>query len=232
VEDVRLYEAGKAYDKAFSAGHFEEPRLGMILCGRRMPSNWTGGAVPVDFYDLKGMMEGILAHLGATAVHAVPTRQRPFFEEGKAADLLMDGEAVAWCGALRRELLAEYDVAGPVFYGEIRLQPVAGRPVHVGTYRPVPKYPPVFRDVACVFPESVPVGDVLSLAREVAPEIEEAAVFDVFTGEKIGKGSKSVAIRVKLQPADRTLTDEEVHSIHTKIVDLLENRFGGRIRTT
>ncbi len=232
VEDVRLYEAGKAYDRAFSSGQYEEPRLGMILCGRRMPSNWSGGAVPVDFYDIKGMMEGVLAHLGATAVHAVPTRLRPFFEEGKAADLLLDGEAVAWCGAVRRELLAEYDVAGPVFYGEIRLQPVADRPAHVGTYRPVPKYPPVFRDVACIFPDSVPVGDVLSLVREVAPEVEEAAVFDVFTGEKIGKGSKSVAIRVKLQPADRTLTDDEVHSIHTKVVDLLENRFGGRIRTT
>jgi len=56
-------------------------------------------------------------------------------------------------------------------------------------------------------------------------------VFDVYTGEKIGKGSKSVGIRLKLQPADKTLTDADVHSIHTKVVDLLENRFGGRIRT-
>ncbi|HZW35906.1 MAG TPA: hypothetical protein VFF01_03120, partial [Candidatus Deferrimicrobiaceae bacterium] len=59
-----------------------------------------------------------------------------------------------------------------------------------------------------------------------------ATVFDIYMGEKIGEGNKSVAFRVKIQPADRTLTDADVHSIHTKIVKLLENRFGGKIRTS
>ena len=96
----------------------------------------------------------------------------------------------------------------------------------------LPKFPPVFRDVACVFPIGVPVGDVLAMVRAVSSEVEESSVFDVFTGEKIGDGNKSVGIRVKLQPLDRTLTDAEVHSIHSKIVKLLENRFGGKIRTS
>jgi len=86
--------------------------------------------------------------------------------------------------------------------------------------------------VACVFPIAVPVGDVLSMVREASPEVEEAAVFDIFTGEKIGEANKSVGIRVKMQSPDRTLTDAEVHSIHSKIVILLENRFGGKIRTS
>jgi phenylalanyl-tRNA synthetase beta chain len=90
----------------------------------------------------------------------------------------------------------------------------------------------VFRDVACVFPAGAPVGDVLAMVREVSPEVAEAGVFDVFTAEKIGDGNKSVGIRVKLQPQDRTLTEAEVHSIHSKIVNLLENRFGGKIRTS
>jgi phenylalanyl-tRNA synthetase beta chain len=232
VEDVRLYEAGKAYGKKYVDGHFEEPRLGVVLCGRRLPSSWTGGSPPVDFYDVKGVVEGVLAQLGCGPLHAVPTRLRPFLEDGKAADLLLDGEVIGWFGAVRRELLTEFDVPRPVFYGEIRLQAAARTTAPAGIYRPVPKFPPVIRDVACVFPESVPVGDVLAMVRETAPEIDEAVVFDVFTGEKIDRGSKSVAIRVKLQPADRTLTDADVHSIHTKVVDLLENRFGGRIRTT
>jgi phenylalanyl-tRNA synthetase beta chain len=69
------------------------------------------------------------------------------------------------------------------------------------------------------------------MIREVAPEVEEASVFDVFTGENIGTGRKSVAIRVKMQRVDRTLTEAEVNSIQNKIVNLLENRFGGKIRT-
>jgi len=174
----------------------------------------------------------LLLHLGAGPLHTVPTNQRPFLEDGKSADILANGECIGWFGAIRRELLSEYEIPGPVFYGEIRLQEATATPRPVGMYKALPKFPPVFRDLACVFPAGVPVGDVLALVRASAPEIEEAVVFDVFTGEKIGKGLKSVGIRMKLQPSDKTLTDADVHSIHTKVVDLLENRFGGRIRTT
>ena len=232
VEDVRLYELGKAFGKSFAAGHFEESRLGAILCGRRFPAAWSGGPVPVDFYDMKGILEGLLLHLGAGPLHTVPTKERPFLEDGKCADIIARGECIGWFGAIRRELLAEYEIAGPVFYGEIRFQAATAAPPPVGVHKALSKFPPVFRDLACVFPAGVPVGDVLALVRESAPEIEEATVFDVFTGEKIGAGLKSVGIRLKLQPSDKTLTDADVHSIHTKVVDLLENRFGGKIRTT
>ena len=232
VEDVRLFESGKAYGKSYVEGHYEESRLGLILCGRRHPAGWTGGPVPVDFYDLKGIVEAMLLHLGAAPLHMVPTRLRPFLEDGKAADVLRNGEVIGWLGSVRRELLAEFEVGGPVFYAEIRIQAALAAPPATGSHRPLPKFPPVFRDVACVFPSGVPVGDILAMVKEVAPEVEEAGVFDVFTGDKIGEGRKSVAIRVKLQPSDRTLTDSEVHSIQTKIVNLLENRFGGRIRTS
>lgn len=232
VDDVRLYEAGKAFGKSYVEGHFEEPRLGVILCGKRLPGDWSGADAPVDFFDMKGVVEPLLLHLGASPVHVVPTRLRPFFEEGKAADILRDGEVIAWFGAVRKELLASYELTGPVFYAEIRLLTATAAPPPPGRYAPLPKFPPVFRDVACVFPIGVPVGDVLAMVREVSPEVEEAAVFDIYTGEKIGEGSKSVGIRVKLQSLDRTLTEAEVHSIHSKIVNLLENRFGGRIRTS
>jgi len=232
IGDVRLYEGGKAFGKSYVEGQFEEARLGVILYGKRLPGDWSGADAAADFFDMKGVVEPLLLHLGASPVHVVPTALRPFFEEGKAADVLRDGEAVGWFGAIRKELLAEYDLAGPVFYGEICLARATASPPPPGRYAPLPKFPPVFRDVACVFPGGIPVGDVLAMVREVSPEVEEAGVFDIFTGEKIGEGNKSVGIRVKLQPLDRTLTEAEVHSIHSKIVKLLENRFGGKIRTS
>jgi phenylalanyl-tRNA synthetase beta chain len=232
VDDVRLYEAGKAFGRSYVEGHFEEPRLGMILCGKRLPGDWSGADASADFFDMKGVVEPLLLHLCASPIHVVPTRLRPFFEEGKAADILRDGEVVGWFGAIRKELLASFELTGPVFYGEIRLLKATASPPPPGLYAPLPKFPPVFRDVACVFPIGVPVGDVLAMVREVSPEVDEAGVFDIFTGEKIGDGNKSVGIRVKLQSLDRTLTDAEVHSIHSKIVNLLENRFGGKIRTS
>jgi phenylalanyl-tRNA synthetase beta chain len=232
VGDVRLYEAGKAFGKSYLEGHFEEPRLGVILCGRPLPGDWSGVDAPADFFDMKGIVEPLLLHLCASPVHVVPTRFRPFFEAGKAADILRDGDVVGWFGAIRKELLDSFELAGPVFYGEIRLRNATASPPPPGRYVPLPKFPPVFRDVACVFSTEVPVGDVLAMVREVSPEVEEASVFDIFTGEKIGEGNKSVGIRVKLQSLDRTLTESEVHSIHSKIVKLLENRFGGKIRTS
>ncbi len=232
VENIRLYEAGKAYGKSFVEGHFEEPRLGVILCGKRLPGDWSGTDATVDFYDMKGILAPLLFHLDIGPFHVIPTVSRPFFEDGKSADILLDGEVVGWFGALRRELLTEYDLSGPVFYGEIRLKAATAKRRPPGGFKALPKFPPVFRDVACVLSIGVPVGDVLSMVREVSPEIEGAEVFDVFSGEKIGEGHKSVGIRVKFQPCDRTLTDADVHSIHTKIVKLLENRFGGKIRTS
>jgi len=231
VDDIRLYEAGKAFGASYVDGHFEESRLGVILCGKRLPGDWSGANAPADFFDLKGVVEPLLLHLSPSPVHVVPSRTRMFFEEGKSADILRDGEVVGWFGAIRRELLASFDLTGAVFYGEIRLRQATASPPP-RQYRALPKFPPVFRDVACVFPIDVPVGDVLAMVRAVSPEVEESSVFDVFTGEKIGDGSKSVGIRVKLQPLDRTLTEAEVHSIHSKIVNLLENRFGGKIRTS
>jgi len=232
MDDIRLYETGKAFGKSFTDGHFEESRLAVILCGRRLPSAWTGGPVQVDFYDIKGIVEGLLLHLNAGPIHAVPTIKRPFLEEGKCADIIAQGACIGWFGQIRRELLEEYEIPSAVFYAEIRLQAAVAELSPVGIFKALAKFPPVFRDLACVFPAEVPVGDVLLLVRESAPEIEGASVFDVFTGEKIGAGLKSVGIRLKLQPSDKTLTDADVNSIHTKVVDLLENRFGGKIRTT
>jgi phenylalanyl-tRNA synthetase beta chain len=229
VDDIRLFEVGKAFGKSFLEGHFEEPRLAFVLYGRRMPGNWSKGADPVDFYDAKGVAESILRLLGCEAFHFIPSLSRPFLEPGKSSEIGKNGDVIGWVGAVRRELLAALEIPGPAYYAEIRIQEALSSRRAV-QYRAIQKYPPVFRDIACVFPLEVPVGDVVAMIRALSPEIREAEVFDVFTGEKIGAGRKSVAFRVRIQAEDRTLTDADVHSIHTKIVNLLENRFGGSIR--
>jgi phenylalanyl-tRNA synthetase beta chain len=231
TEDVRLFESGKAFGRSLAEGHFEEPRLGFVLYGRRLSGNWSGGQAAVDFYDAKAVFESLLGYLGAVPFHFIPSSSRPFLETGKAAEILKDGENVGWVGAVRRELAQELEIPGTVYYGEIRIAAAMAFPPPAARYRAMPKFPPVFRDIACILPAHVPVGDVLAMVSETSTEIESATVFDIYLGEKIGEGNKSVAFRVKIQSMDRTLTDAEVNSIHTKIVKLLENRFGGKIRT-
>ncbi|MGA6994278.1 MAG: phenylalanine--tRNA ligase subunit beta [Candidatus Deferrimicrobiaceae bacterium] len=231
VDDIRLFEVGKAFGKSFAEGHFEELRIAFVMYGRRMPGTWSGAGETVDFYDAKGVAEAILTLLGGKPFHFVPAVSRPFLERGKSSEIGKDGEAIGWVGAVRRELLSAMEIPGSAYYGEIRVHKALSAPVAL-QYRAIPRFPPVFRDIACVFPMSIPVGDVLAMVRELSPEIREAEVFDVYTGEKIGAGRKSVAFRVRIQAEQRTLTDADVHSIHTKMVNLLENRFGGTIRTS
>ncbi len=231
LEEIRLFEVGKAFGKSLGAGRFEEERLGFVLYGQREPWSWKGRGVPLDFYDLKGLVESVLSLLARRPAHFLPAKDRPWFDPGKSAEVLRDGEIIGWFGAVHRELLDAAEIPGTVWYAELRLRE-AMVPASDAAYRPIPKFPPVSRDFACIFPSAVPVGDVVAMVREISPEIEEASVFDVYTGDPIGEGKKSVAFRVRIQPRDRTLTDAEVHSIHTKIVNLLENRFGGTIRAS
>ncbi|KRT74587.1 MAG: phenylalanyl-tRNA synthetase subunit beta, phenylalanyl-tRNA synthetase beta chain [Deltaproteobacteria bacterium CSP1-8] len=230
-DDLWIFEAGKAFGKSLVEGHFEEPRLAFVMYGRRMAGNWSGGSAPVDFYDAKGVAESILLLLGCEPFHFMPAVSRPFLDPGKSSEIGKDGAVIGWVGAVRRELLSALEIPGAAYYGEIRIQAALSFP-RTPQFRAIPRYPPATRDFACIFPVSVPVGDVLAMVRELTPEIRDTEVFDVFTGEKIGAGRKSVAFRVRIQAEDRTLTDADVHSIHTKIVNLLENRFGGKIRTS
>ncbi len=231
VDDIRLFESGKSFGRALEASHFEEPRLGFVMYGRRLPGGWSGGE-EVDYYDAKGVVEALLGLLGTSPVHFVPAANRPFLASGKAAEILMDGEVVGWVGTVHRDLLSAIGIPGPVQFAELRIRAASAADRPPAQMAAVPKFPPVFRDFACVVPSAVAVGDILAMVRETSAEIASASVFDVFTGEKIGEGRKSVAFRVTLQAKDRTLTDADVHSIHTKIVKLLENRFGGTIRTS
>lgn len=230
-ESVRLFEIGKAFARSLKPRCFEEPRLAFVAYGARMPSDWSGRDERFDFHDIKGVAESLLAYVGAGPVHFVRTCARPFFEEGKAADIVRDGEVIGWTGAVRRILLEKLDIPGAVYYCEIRIQEAVPASETPAAFREFPKFPPVLRDYSCIFPTEVAIGDVTSMIAALGPEVESASVFDVYTGEKIGAGRKSVAIRVRFQAADRTLTDVAVDSIHTKILKLLENRFGGQIRS-
>ncbi len=231
IDDIRLFETGKSFGRSLAAGHFEEPRFAFVMYGGRLPGGWSAPG-EADFYDAKGVVEGLAGLLATAPVHFVPAASRPFLAAGKAAEILMDGEVVGWVGSVRRELLSALGIPGAVQYAEIRIQAATAADALPAQLAAIPKFPPVFRDFACVIPSAVAVGDVLAMVRETSPEIASATVFDVYTGEKIGEGRKSVAFRVTLQAKDRTLTDADVHSIHTKIVKLLENRFGGTIRTS
>ena len=233
--DVRLFEIGKVYIPRPGARLPEEPRrLAMVLCGRRTAEFWgeTDKAPPaLDFFDLKGAV-GALAdglHLPSPEVRRASV---PYLHPGKAAELTAGGKLIGAFGELHPKTAETFDMAGrPVLVAEFDLEALqAATPARHG-YAPIPRFPAALRDVAVIVPETTPADQVESEIRAGGGDLLcGVRLFDLYRGESIGAGVKSLAYALTYQADDRTLTDKEVDRAHKKIQDRLKHVLKARIR--
>ena len=195
---LALFEIGHV----FLAGG-EEERLGMLWRGPYARGVWRADS-PLDFFVVKGVLERLAARLGAD-VRCRPT-QAPFLHPGVAAELVWQGEAVGVAGQLHPEVAARYELDG-VYLAELRLPLAEGRV----RYRDFPRQPFAERDLAVVAPVDVAYARLERLVRDAAGrELESVRPFDVYRGEQVGEGGRSVALRLRFRRSDRALTDDEV----------------------
>ncbi len=233
--DVRLFEIGKVYLPKPDAKLPDEPRrLAVVLCGRRQPDFWgevDKAARPLDFFDLKGVVEALAADLHLPA----PVFRRSSvacLHPGKAAELEAGGRAIGYFGELHPKTAEAFDLADrAVLVGEFDLEALqAVTPARHG-YTPVPRFPAALRDVAVIVPEATPADRVEAEIRAGGGELLRGArLFDLYRGESIGAGTKSLAYALTYQADDRTLTDKEVDRAHKKIQDRLRHVLKAQIR--
>jgi phenylalanyl-tRNA synthetase beta chain len=134
-------------------------------------------------------------------------------------------------GELASSVVRAFDLAGPVYVLDADVEGLIRRAGEVRLYEKITRYPAAVRDVAFVVEESIPVGDLLDGIREAAGNhLERIQVFDVYRGEQLPTGSKSVAFSLSFRAADRTLTDEEIDAASAAVVDLLRERWGAAVR--
>lgn len=254
--DIRLFEIGTVFDLRGAADGrhgsgedrsgaddsrrgsgdlpFEETRLSFILHGRRTPPHWSGPDTPLDLWDLRGLVEGLLGlpiEAGWTLepFDGVVPEGTPAskgwsvalsrFELNLAFALKnAAGEFVGVVGPLRSGSADLPPWAGTVWAGEIAL-PASPAPVSTRTYRPIPTHPGAERDLALLLPAGVTSGALLAVARRVGGGIlREAGVFDVYRDRSMEAGVRSVAIRLRFQAEERTLKDQEVEEIVQEIL--------------
>ncbi|MCL7973828.1 MAG: phenylalanine--tRNA ligase subunit beta [marine benthic group bacterium] len=253
---VRLFEVGTAFgsrsprpeappadpspDERDAANPFaEERRFAFVITGDRSPDHWEGSASEVDLWDLKGIVEQLAEtfDLGPVAPFAgrVDECQRPFgwgmwlhdeaFEVG-------DGECLAGiAGRVDSRALDAPPWASPVFAGEFRLGAV--QVADRRRFEPLPQYPAVARDLAFTLASTVPASEVESAIRLAAPPLlSNLQLFDVYEGEGVEEGRRSLAWRLVFRAPDRTLTDGEVDEAMTAILRRLEADFDVRIRAS
>jgi phenylalanyl-tRNA synthetase beta chain len=233
VDRVAIFEIGRVYWPQEGELLPQEPRhLSIALTGSRAARSWLDSEPqPFEFYDLKGIVDVLLARLGlADAVFAQLTH--PTFHPGRAASLSIGGAQVGVLGEVHPDVCEAYDLGTDrVCLAEINLElllATAGRPVLM---RPVSTYPAVYEDLAIVVEEGVPAAHVRELIVEAGGSmLRKVELFDVYRGQQMGEGRKSLAYALTYQADDRTLDAKAAARIRNKIVRRLEHELGATLR--
>ena len=243
--DVRLYEIGTTFHGA-DPGSLprESTRLAGVLHGRRVPEHWSGGDEPVDIWELKGLLESVAGFLGPDGLRCVPAGppagdspgSEDFFHAGTVLTLVdSEGRSIGGGGAVDPARLDLPPWAGTVWGFELDVTPPTGMDPSEGgrseTVRPLPAHPGTDRDLALVLSDDRPLADVLShLEARGGVLLRSIRVFDLYRGEGIPEGARSVAVRLHFRAEDRTLTDREVDDVIGTLSGTLKEELGVGIR--
>jgi phenylalanyl-tRNA synthetase beta chain len=245
AERVALYELGSVYlDEAPPsaggplAGSFpgeqaapvREPlRIGAVALGSLAPASWRGAAQPADFFALKGVAEALAGQLRVELSFA--PGEQPFLHPGRSAAVAVGGVAAGWIGEVHPLVCGTWDVPAAVAF-ELEAAPLlAASTVGEEEYEDVTTFPAALRDIAVVVPDEVPAERVRATVLGAGGELlRSARVFDLYAGEQLGEGRKSLALALELRAPDRTLTDAEVDGVRDAIVAALAAELGGQLR--
>ncbi|HWQ16006.1 MAG TPA: phenylalanine--tRNA ligase subunit beta [Roseiflexaceae bacterium] len=236
-ERVLLFEIGRVYLRRAGSGQTgaaqlpEEPRrLAIAMAGAREPLSWLAPrAEPMDFFDLKGVVETLLARLNAAErVRFAPLTGDPRFHPGRAAELLLRAEggevSAGVLGELHPDVRERLEITAPrALAAELDLD-VLIETAQPARFRPISRYPATVQDLSFVVGMDVPAAQVEAAIRKYAgPLLERVTLFDVFEGEALGAGRRSLTYRLTFRAPDRTLSDAELSKVRQKIIRGLEH---------
>jgi len=225
---VRLFESGLRFTR-----EGEETRqtlaLAGVVAGTAYPEQWGEPQRAVDFYDVKADVEALLGLGGSGDAFAFSPARHPSLHSGQTAAISRAGEQVGVLGALHPGLLDTLGLTGPVYLFELSLVAIeAGRLPH---FHALSRFPAIRRDIAIIVDEQISAQAVRNCIGQVAPDVlKKLELFDVYRGEGIDSGKKSLALGLTLQHDSRTLTDEEVDGLVTRVVESLNQDLGGTLR--
>jgi phenylalanyl-tRNA synthetase beta chain len=207
-----------------------------VLCGRRAAGAWDDpqGVKPVqaDFYDVKGVVESLAADLHLPSVGFRLASGVAWLHPGRAAELTVNGTGVGTLGELHPKVAANFGLAErAVQVAELDLEAILAAVPDRFPYRPFSIHPPAKRDVAVIVPADTPAERVLAEIRAAGGELLVGAeLFDLYTGEGIPSGTKSLAFALTYQAAGGTLSDKEIAKAHEKVEGRLRHVLKAQIR--
>jgi phenylalanyl-tRNA synthetase beta chain len=226
--DVAIFESGTVYRASTGDRPADEHHaLGVLLSGALVPSSWRGAPVQADFFAAKALLSALLSKL---RVHwSVQPRSWPFLHPGRNATVLVGGEVLGFLGELHPRVAAAWDLHGAAAFTVDLDRAIAAAPAAV-EFRAFASVPSLREDLAVTLPEAVSAAEAIERVRAAAGEtLEDVSVFDVYTGEQVGRGKRSLALALSFRAPDRTLTDADIAPARERIVAAL-GELGGELR--
>jgi phenylalanyl-tRNA synthetase beta chain len=231
AEDVALFEVGPAYQNATPEGQLR--MAAGVRQGAATPRQWAGGARPVDAFDAKADALAVLDAAGVSGA-AIEPGAPAWYHPGRAGTVRLGPKTVlATFGEAHPRILAELGLKGPLAMFEVFLNAIPAAK-DKGTTRPklnAPDLLPVLRDFAFVVDAGIAAATLVRAAEKADALIASVALFDSFSGKGVEVGKKSLAIAVRIQPVEKTLTDAEIEAIAQKVVAAVTKATGGTLRS-
>ena len=226
-KDLWLFETANVYEpKALPLTEVphERPMACGIMMGKVTEAAWNQAQRDTDFYDVKGVVDGLLAKLGLTQYDIQPSSES-YYHPGVSAHYTVNGVTIANYGELHPQVVKNFDLSGKVYMFEIDLEAVLSIKVPPFRYQSFSKFPGTSRDLAIVAPVSVTSGDIVALIKEYGGEyLESVSIFDVYEGEHIEAGYRSLAYNLQFRSMEGTLNDEDIDGAIQAIIDALATK--------
>ncbi len=233
LDRVAIFEIGAVYLPVEGQTLPDEPlRLGMVMTGPRETRSWLEGQdnTPMGFYDLKGVVETLLA--GLRLAGTFEPGQHPAFHPGRCAQVSVGDGVLGMMGELHPQVREAFDLpAQPVCALEFDLEALLAQMGVTRTMQSLSRFPAAVQDIALVVDEDLPVEEVRqAILAFGGPLLRDARLFDLYRGEQIPPAKKSLAYSLTYQADDRTLTDAEVAQVQERIVRRLAEELGAELR--
>lgn len=230
AEGVALFEIARVYEPAGEDLPLEAEVLGAVFVGRRRAQGWSAAASRWDFFAAKGVLEAALRSLRLPAPELGPAEGLPFHPT-RGASVSIGGAQAGALGELHPDVCDRFDVPEGTIALELSLAPVVAALPERVKVADLPKFPPLLNDLAVVVDEGVPARDVTDIVHEAgSPEVSAVRLFDIYRGDQIAPGKKSLAFALEIRSGERTLTDEEALAVRDRIVAALNERIGAELR--
>jgi phenylalanyl-tRNA synthetase beta chain len=224
------FEIGKTFEYGTTGEFIERTVLGILIQGDFFEKTWKVASIPTDFYVLKGIIEAFSTHVGAGILTF--SRQDTMSVMFNSEQAKIDGEQIhGFMGRIADKVCETFDLKTTVFYAELDITDLINAPIQLTRYHPLPKFPAAERDFSFIMPDQISVSLISDEIYSVSPLIENVYPFDLYRGEKIGSGLKSVTFSVKIRSSEKTLNDKETEAICSSIIAKLQEKYKISLRT-